>query len=106
MTDFKKIPPDPEGSLKRLNEGRHQAELIIAEMKAKGVTVELFGSMRTGKAFPNSDIDLLVTDCGPLDPEVVLVEIYSLERDISLDVTILAYVPQRSLKRIHESRGD
>jgi predicted nucleotidyltransferase len=94
---------DPAAVMRRLENGRNEAAKIIDSMKKKGVSVKLFGSMKTGKVFPNSDIDLLVTDCGPLDPEVVLVEIHAMEKEIPIDVTLLQFVPEKSLARIMES---
>ncbi len=76
---LKKLTLDPAATQKRLDDGRGEAAAIIEAMRQNGVTVKLFGSMNTGKAFPNSDIDLLVNDCVPLSPEDVLVEIHAIE---------------------------
>lgn len=100
---LKKISIDPLAVKKRIEDGRREAQKIIATMKERGVTVQLFGSIKTGNAFPNSDIDLLVTDCGPIDPEVVLVEIHAMENEIPLDVMLLQCVPERSMERVLES---
>ena len=100
---FRKIGIDPVAAQNRLVEGRREAVRIIGAMKEKGVIVELFGSMRKGTPHPNSDIDLLVTDCGALDPAFVMYEIELLSRDIPVDVMILKYVPQRSLACVMES---
>lgn len=103
IASVKKLTLDPADTQKRLDDGRGEADEIIEAMRQKGVTVRLFGSMNTGKAFPNSDIDLLVTDCGPLSPEQVLVEIHAMEKDIPLDVLLLECVPEGSLQRVMES---
>jgi predicted nucleotidyltransferase len=88
-THVKKIVIDEVARAKRLVDGRNEAARIIAEMGAKGVTVELFGSMKTRANFPNSDIDLLVVDCGPMHPDFVLHEIKLMERAIPIDVSFL-----------------
>lgn len=100
---FKKIPVDRKAALKRLKDGRRDAERIIRAMEEKGVTVELFGSMRVGNVHQYSDIDLLVTDCGSLDPALATYEMELLAGDIPVDVTILAYVPKRSLECVMET---
>lgn len=100
---LKPIFPNPTASRKRLAEGRAQAQSIISEMARRGVAVELFGSMRTGTSHPHSDIDLLVTDCGGFDPEMVVYEIGLLEQSIPVDVTILELVPPHSRNYVLES---
>ena len=100
---YEKIIVDQSAVKRRVEEGRREADRIIHAMQEKGVAVQLFGSIKTGNAFPNSDLDLLVTDCGPLDPEVVLVEIHAMENEIPLDVMLLQYIPESSLGRVMES---
>jgi predicted nucleotidyltransferase len=101
---IRRVPIDQVAARRRLAAGRKEAQRIIDAMKLIGVTVELFGSMRTGKVFPTSDIDLLVTDSGPMSPERAIYEIQRLaEGDIPVDVTILEYVPAHSLARVMES---
>lgn len=100
---FKKIPVDHKAAIKRLKDGRRDAERIIRAMAEKGVTVELFGSMQVGNTHQFSDIDLLVTNCGPLDPAIATYEMELLAGDIPVDVTILAYVPQRSVDCVMET---
>jgi predicted DNA-binding transcriptional regulator AlpA/predicted nucleotidyltransferase len=100
---FEKIVIDPIAVKRRVENGRREAAKIIASMRQKGVVVQLFGSMKTGKAFPNSDLDLLVTDCGPLDPEIVLADIHAMEDEIPLDVMLLQFIPANSLGRVMES---
>lgn len=99
---FEKIVIDQSAVKKRIEDGQKEADRIISEMEKKGVTVKLFGSIKTGKAFPNSDIDLLVTDCGQMDPEIVLVEIHAMEKEIPLDVMLLQYVPEKNIERVME----
>ena len=48
--------------------------------------------MKKGNPFPNSDLDLLVTDCGGMDPEVVTYQIELLSGEVPVDVTFLDYV--------------
>lgn len=103
LVNFGRVDIDTEAVMRRLEKGRKEAAKIIDSMKQRGVTVQLFGSMKTGNAFPNSDIDLLVTDCGPLDPEVVLVDIHAMENEIPIDVMLLQFVPEKSLRRVMES---
>jgi len=91
-TGFKKLKIDPDDVKKRLVLARKEARKIISEMKKAGVTVELFGSMKKGNPFPNSDLDLLVTDCGGMDPEVVTYQIELLSGEVPVDVTFLDYV--------------
>jgi len=100
---FERIAIDPRDCEARLREGRREAARVIAAMKDKGVTVELFGSMKTGKVFPTSDIDLLITDCGKMSPAKAVYEIDRLAGSIPLDVTVLDYVPAASLRRVLES---
>lgn len=100
---FKKILVDQKAAHKRLIEGRMDAERIIRTMAEKGVTVELFGSMKVGNPHQYSDIDLLVTDCGTNDPAIAMYEIELLSGDIPVDVTILEYVPKRSLGYVMET---
>jgi predicted nucleotidyltransferase len=100
---FEKIIIDPDEARRHLDAGRIEAAHIIAAMKEKGVTVSLFGSMKTGNVFPTSDIDLLVTDCGVMAPELVLYEIYGLAGVITLDVTILDFVTEPTRALILES---
>ncbi len=95
-TTCERIHVDPADCERRLREGRVQAARIIDAMKAKGVTVELFGSMRTGNVLPKSDIDLLIVDSGPMDPFEALYEIKLLEEGVPVDVTILDLVPESS----------
>ncbi len=97
------ITPDQGASRQRLVRGRQQARAIIREMAKHGVKVELFGSMKSGMAHPGSDIDLLVTDCGDMPPEMVIYHISLLEQDIPVDVTILSLVPAHSLRTVMES---
>lgn len=100
---FQRISEDPAGAAKRFREGRIEADRIIAAMREKGVKVELIGSMKTGKVGPNSDVDLLITDSGPMSPARALYEIDLLEGAIPLDVIVLEFVPQSSLDRVLES---
>jgi predicted nucleotidyltransferase len=100
---FQKIEIDAAQVASRLLAGRAEADRIINEMRKLGVTVELFGSMKAGKIFPTSDIDLLVTDCGSLAPTEVMYEIDCLSGAIAVDVTILSLVPKSAIPRVMES---
>jgi predicted nucleotidyltransferase len=103
-TVFRKLEIDQEEVQKRLELGLREAEKIIKAMKKEGVIIEVFGSMKKGRPFPNSDLDLLVTDCGGMDPEVVTYQIELLSGEVPVDVTFLDYVPKASLSRVMESR--
>lgn len=94
MKIFRKTPIDQAAAQTRLVRGRLDAQRIIQAMAEKGATVELFGSMKTGNSHQFSDIDLLVTDCGPLDPAFCIYEIELLSGDIPVDVVIQEYLPQ------------
>ena len=75
----------------RLKQGRSEASKIIAMMADKGVAVELFGSMKRGNVLPNSDVDLLTTDCGKWRLAHILYEIKLAERHIEFDVIFAAH---------------
>lgn len=96
MKIFRKTPIDQNAAAQRLACGRLDAQRIIQAMSEKRVTVELFGSMKTGAAHQFSDIDLLVTDCGALDPAFCIYEIELLSGEIPVDVIIQEYLPQPS----------
>lgn len=64
----------------RLARGRALADRIINDMKNRGMgDAVLIGSMSTGRIREHSDIDILVIDCGTLDPMYVLGEIVETE---------------------------
>jgi predicted nucleotidyltransferase len=107
IQEFKQIRRDPAAEAERLRAGRSLASRLIEAMATKGVTIELFGSIQTGSnVFANSDVDLLVTDCGGIEPALIWYELGLLSDDqpIEVDVTFLDLVPEDSRDRIQESR--
>lgn len=98
--------PDTETQRKaeeRLRLGRLEARAIIAAMKKKGVKVKLFGSMKTGKTTPHSDIDLLITDPGPLGVMRAISETLAERLTIPLDVVAEETIGHDAFARIKES---
>lgn len=88
---------------KRLRLGRREARAIIAAMKKKGVKVKLFGSMETGQTTPHSDIDLLITDPGPLGVMRAISETLAERLTLPLDVVAEATIGRDAFARIQES---
>ncbi|MGQ3076352.1 MAG: nucleotidyltransferase domain-containing protein, partial [Ferrovibrionaceae bacterium] len=87
----------------RLRLGRQEARAIIAAMKKKGVTVRLFGSMKTGQTTPHSDIDLLITDPGPLGAMRAVSETLAERLTIPVDVVAEETIGPDAFARIQDS---
>ena len=74
------VHADPQRLADRLTRGRALADRIISDMKKRGMgDAVLIGSMSTGKIREHSDIDILVINCGTLDPVYVVGEIVETE---------------------------
>lgn len=87
----------------RLRLGRQEARAIIAAMKKKGVTIQLFGSMKTGQTTPYSDIDLLITDPGPLGAQRAISETLAERLTLPTDVVAKETIGAEAFARIQES---
>ncbi len=98
--------PDPETQRQaeaRLRLGRQEARAIIAAMKKRGVTIQLFGSMKTGRTTPHSDIDLLITDPGPMGALRAISETLAERLTIPVDVVAKETIGPEAFARIQES---
>lgn len=98
--------PDPETQRlaeARLLLGRQEARQIIATMKKRGVTIKLFGSMKTGRTTPYSDIDLLITDPGPMGALRAISETLAERFTIPVDVVAEETIGADAFARIKES---
>lgn len=98
--------PDTETQRKaeeRLRLGRREARAIIAAMKKRGVTIQLFGSMKTGQTTPYSDIDLLITDAGPLGALRAISQTLAERLTIPIDVVAKETIGREAFARIQES---
>jgi len=98
--------PDAEAQRKakeRLRLGRREARAIIATMKKRGVTIQLFGSMKTGQTTPHSDIDLLITDAGPIGVFRAISETLAERLTIPIDVVATETIGPEAFARIQES---
>lgn len=87
----------------RLQLGRQEARAIIAAMKTRGVKIELFGSMKTGITTPYSDIDLLITDPGPMGALRAISETLAERLTIPVDVVAEETLGPEAFARIQES---
>lgn len=87
----------------RLRLGRQEARAIIAAMKKKGVTIQLFGSMKTGQTTPHSDIDLLITDPGPLGAMRAVSETLAERRTLPVDVVAEETIGHDAFARLQDS---
>jgi len=87
----------------RLRLGRQEARAIIAAMKKKGVTVRLFGSMKTGQTTPHSDIDLLITDPGPLGAMRAVSETLAERLTLPVDVVAEETIGHDAFARLQDS---
>lgn len=98
--------PDPETqrlAKARLNLGRQEAQTIIKAMRKKGVKIALFGSMKTGRTTPFSDIDLLITDPGPMGALRAIAETLAERLTIPVDVVAKETIGADAFARIKES---
>ncbi len=98
--------PDPETqrlAKARLHLGRQEAQTIIKAMKKKGVKIALFGSMKTGRTTPFSDIDLLITDPGPMGALRAISETLAERLTIPVDVVAAETIGTDAFARIKES---
>lgn len=87
----------------RLLLGRQEARAIIAAMKKRGVTIRLFGSMKTGRTTPYSDIDLLITDPGSMGALRAISETLAERLTIPVDVVAEETIGADAFARIKES---
>ncbi len=87
----RELPPTPRGAVLR----RHRRRLLQLAAEHGASQVRVFGSTARGDDRPDSDVDLLVQ----LDPEVGLLELATLERQLGeLLGTRVDIVPDRGLK--------
>ena len=107
MTEImQKITVDPRAIQDRLERGRSTASAIISHMRALGVDVRLFGSMKKGQIDIASDIDLLVVDCGTLDHDDIADHILSVASDIPVDVVFLDEIARDARPRFMSAANE
>jgi hypothetical protein len=92
---------DPGRLAARLSRGRALADRIIKDMQRRGMREAcLIGSIHE-----HSDIDILVIDCGTLDPVYVIGEVIKTycrepgEEGIKIDCVVLALMPEKDRQK-------
>lgn len=109
---FFDLHADPKALVDRLARGRAMAERIIRALQVQGMgAAQLIGSMASGDIHENSDVDILVFDCGSLDPFHIIGEMEDgyLGREIGdegipVDCVVPAIMVEKERQRWMEMR--
>lgn len=103
---FPRLYSDPRQLAERLARGRALANRIISDMQKRGMgEAKLVGSMSRGEIHERSDIDILVIDCGTLDPFYIVGEVVETncrepgDENIKIDCIALSLMNEKGQQR-------